>query len=137
MPSCIARTPGQVHDPDFLASKNPTSLVKPRFKPIHGSETSLSQSHIMGGDESHAPQPLYPDSFLAKPFPLYPDVSLHPNIPITMPMIDFGIHLLAEDQYRHDPKCNKDIMACKSARLALQTSFLKIIPSTPDQQRRL
>jgi hypothetical protein len=69
IPSCIARIPGQMHDPDFLASKNLTSLVESRFKPIHGRETCLSQSHVMGGDESHAPQPLYPDSSLAKPLP--------------------------------------------------------------------
>jgi hypothetical protein len=50
-------------------------------------------------------------------------------------MIDFGIQILAEDQYRHDPKWNKDIMACKSARLDLQTSFPKIIPIIPEQQR--
>jgi hypothetical protein len=137
MPSWIARVPGQMCNPDFLASENLTSLVESRSTPIYGPETSLSQSHIMGLDESHAPQPLYRDSSFTEQLPLYPDVSLQPNTPITMPMIDFGIQLLAEDQYRHDPRWNKDIIACTYARLALQTSFPKIISITPEQQRAI
>jgi hypothetical protein len=54
-----------------------------------------------------------------------------------MPMIDFGVHLLSDDHYRHDPKWNKDVIDCTYARLALQTSFPKIIPITEEQQRAM
>jgi hypothetical protein len=54
-----------------------------------------------------------------------------------MPRIDFGVHLLSDDYYRHDPTWNKDVIDCTYARLALQTSFRKIIPITPEQQRAM
>jgi hypothetical protein len=137
MPLWFARVPGNMNIPDFLASKNLTNLVESHSTPICGPETSLSQSHIVGGDESLAPRPLYSDSSLTDQLPLYPDASLQPTQPITMPMIDFGVHLLSDDNYRHDRKWNKDVIDCTYARQVLQTSFPKIIPITPEQQRAM